>query len=71
MGKSSFIQRVVENKFNYSMVSTTSNNDFKLFDMKIDNQVFNLKLWDTAGLRKIQIHNKSKLLICKRNIFIN
>lgn len=49
MGKSSFIQRVVENKFNYSMVSTTSNNDFKLFDMKIDNQVFNLKLWDTAG----------------------
>lgn len=52
VGKTCFIQKLCDNKFSHNMTSTASNNEFRNYNMVVDNQEFNLRLWDTAGQEK-------------------
>ena len=51
VGKTSFIQRFFKNTFTEFMLSTTGINDFRKL-MKINDKIFEIKVWDTAGQEK-------------------
>ena len=53
VGKSSIINRYVENNFDYNFVSTLGV-DFRKKNIKINGQDIRLKIWDTAGQEKFR-----------------
>ena len=53
VGKSNIIYRFVENKFSENYKATI-NLDFSYKNMKINDKIFRIQLWDTAGQEEFQ-----------------
>ena len=60
VGKSSFISRLVDGKFNSDTQSTVGV-DFKVKTISIDNRTVTLQLWDTAGKTVFGCRNSESL----------
>ena len=61
VGKSSFIYRFIEDKFNADSITTTGL-DLKTKDLIIDNKKVRIQLWDTAGQEKFKSITKNLIL---------
>ena len=61
VGKSSFIYRFIEDKFNADSLTTTGL-DLKTKDILIDNKQIRIQLWDTAGQEKFNSITKNLIL---------
>ena len=61
VGKSSFIYRFIEDKFNADSMTTTGL-DLKTKDILIDNKQIRIQLWDTAGQEKFNSITKNLIL---------
>ena len=61
VGKSNFMSRFIEDKFNTSYM-TTSGIDLKTADIQIKNKKIRIQLWDTAGQEKYKAITKNLFL---------
>ena len=61
VGKTSFIYRFIEDKFNADSLTTTGL-DLKTKDILIDNKQIRIQLWDTAGQEKFNSITKNLIL---------
>ena len=61
VGKSSFIYRFIEDKFNSDQIPSTGF-DLKTADLIIDNKNIRIQLWDSAGQEKYNSITKNLLL---------
>ena len=61
VGKTNFIYRLIEDKFNPNYMTTTGI-DLKTINIEIDNKKIRVQLWDTAGQEKYKAITKNLFL---------
>ena len=61
VGKTNFIFRLIEDKFNPNYMTTTGI-DLKTINIEIDNKKIRVQLWDTAGQEKYKAITKNLFL---------